>query len=136
MHRIFKQERDAIYKHLDDFDFEFVVPLAVVEFYWDDLSEGCMGSFYRPNIVKLPMWYHVTATSPKGVEFATDMVDLLPTIGHEVFHMKQFIDNPALYMFAKNRLVARWTIEKRAVAEGKRIRKIIGREEHNQEGLA
>ena len=132
MKKLMRQERSAIYKHLDDFKFEFVLPLASINFYWAELPEGCMGSFYRPDIIKLPRWYYDTAMSPRNTLYVKDMVDLLPTIGHEIIHMRQFIDNPTSYMFLKNRLVAKWTIEPEAIAEGDRIRLIIGRTEHNQ----
>jgi len=133
MKRLDDRERDVILRHLEDNKFQFAIPIAPVNFFWAKLKMGCLGSFYRPDIIKLPLWYYKTSMSLRGVKFVSDMIDLLPTIGHELIHMKQFIDNPIGYMFKKNRLIARWTIEPEAKAEEERIRAILGNEEHNQE---
>ena len=133
MEPLTKQEEKNLFADVRKYNVDFVVSIGVAKMFWDELPEGCLGVFYEPDKIVLPRWFKVIGTIRPGVDHVEDFQDLLPTIGHELVHFKQYTENPVGYKFRKNRLIARWTIEPPAFEEEKRIRELIGRKEHNQE---
>jgi len=114
-------------------DLHFALPWQSASYQWADLDEECLGRFWEPDRIDLPNWYRDQCLIVKNDLKIDDFDMLLPTIGHELVHLKQFSERPSWYLFAKCRLWARWTIEPPAFAEEKRIRIAMDNAGQNQE---